>query len=106
MRIPSSPTLENSVFRPIPVCDASAPWPPRGLVRLCFCERRCRIGLRRRGDEKKTALFLALSEVLLKSPLLNTLRNRSEFKRSEDYRRQGLLSVGYPTLAGTAISIR
>jgi len=31
MRIPSNPTLENSVFRPIPVCDASALWPPRGL---------------------------------------------------------------------------
>jgi len=31
MRIPSNPTLENLIFRPIPVCDASAPWPSRDL---------------------------------------------------------------------------
>jgi hypothetical protein len=34
----------------------------------------------------KPALFLAMNEVLVKSPLLNTHQDRSEFKGSEDYR--------------------
>jgi hypothetical protein len=34
----------------------------------------------------KTSLFLALREVLLRPPLLNTHQNRSGFNRSEGYR--------------------
>src|ERR1700722_12015970 len=88
------------------VGDASAPWPPRELVRLCFCNWRCSSGLRRHCDEKDRALHCAERGSARVAAFWDALQNRAECMRSELSDKRWSLSVGYPTLARIAISSR
>jgi hypothetical protein len=71
MRIPCKPIPENSDLRPKPICDASA---RHGyLAILCgSAPENDRVALAFGGTATtRAALFLAPSEPLLESPLLN-----------------------------------
>lgn len=68
MRIQCKPNPENSGFRSKPVCDASAPLPLHDLTRLSCLENGAALVFDSTATPK-AAILLALSEILLRSPL-------------------------------------
>src|SRR5580700_11089327 len=105
MRIRSKPNLEKSVFRSIPVCDASPLWHTSRFGAVMLPRKTVQqLNLRRDLRRLNPIFFIPLNEVLRKSPLLEHTPKPKRIQDLSDKTR--VLSVGYPTLTRMAISIR
>jgi len=77
MRIRSNPSPETVVRRSIPVCGAL---PPSNLAILCgyaLVKYGVSIGFLRAAATTRAALFIALGEVLHRSPVFEHNQNRN-----------------------------
>src|SRR5271168_911850 len=105
MRIRSRPTPENYTVRPIPVCGPSPPWHFSQVGLVMLLRKFAGFGFRAQFDGNP-AFSAPSGEILPEPPSPKVTSNGNKQIRGEYYRLKKALSVGYPTLAGAAISIR
>jgi hypothetical protein len=105
----ATPPPKTPFFEPYQFAAHGLSSTPLDLVRLYSCERRCSIDFGERDCELKGRFSSPWARFWFcpSRHSLNTNQNRTDYNKVLKITdREGLLSVGYPTLARIAISIR